>query len=210
MDNRWFCPICNSSFRTRREQQKHNKVVGHKPVDFIDYSAQKLVRSCKWCKRKRETTSSGNSLHEKYCYSNPNRVVVKGKKLTNEQKKHLSDVMKKRHAEHKAARWKNPHIYESYPESYFSKVIENHFLDKEYKREYPFKGYFFDFAWEKKKKDIEIDGEQHYRYKHQMESDAKKDALAKEFGWTCLRIRWIDMYRNPQKWIQIAVNFINP
>lgn len=87
--------------------------------------------------------------------------------------------------------------------------IENEFDDKNVETEYPIGKYALDFAWVDKKTGIEIDGEQHYRFKEYQERDKKKDELCEELGWKVLRIRWIDMFKNSKKWIQIAKKFIH-
>lgn len=105
-------------------------------------------------------------------------------------------------------RWLNPSINESYPEKFFTQVIENEFDDKNFVREYPFEKYSFDFAWLHKKKVIEIDGDQHIRYQRQIISDKTKDSLASDEGWVVLRILWREFYREPKKWIKISNDFI--
>lgn len=130
---------------------------------------------------------------------------------TEETKKHLSEVMKERHKNGTAwnigmSRWNNE---PSYPEQFFMKVIENEFVDKLYKSEMPFGIYSLDFAWEHKKKVIEIDGEQHERFVEQHERDIKKDALLISAGWKVLRIKWKDMFNETKKFIKIAKDFID-
>lgn len=126
-------------------------------------------------------------------------------------KKLLSKLMTDRHKNGTAwnigkSRWNNE---PSYPEQFFSKVIVSHFEDIEYKTEYPIGNFSLDFAWPHKLKAIEIDGEQHYRFEDQIQRDIRKNKLCDESGWKLLRIRWIDMYNNPKKYIQIAKIFID-
>ena len=96
-----------------------------------------------------------------------------GKSLPREMRKKISDSMKKAHAEGRAhnigeCRWKNK---PSWPEKWFMRVIENEFADKNYVRERPFHRFSLDFAWEHKKKCIEIDGKQHEVFQEQIERD---------------------------------------
>lgn len=119
--------------------------------------------------------------------------------------------MKKAHAEGKAwnigqSRWNNE---PSYPEAFFMEVIENEFEDKEYIREYPFGIYSLDFAWEHKKRCIEIDGEQHQRFEDYQERDKRKDKVIKENNWECLRIVWKEFYKDTKYWIKITKEFID-
>lgn len=130
---------------------------------------------------------------------------------TLESRSKLSLSMKKAHEEDRAwnigkSRWNNK---KSYPEEFFSKVIENEFLDKEYICEYPFYKYSLDFAWVSKKKVIEIDGEQHERFIDYKERDIKKDKLLIENNWKILRIKWKDLYNNTKSKIKEAYDFIH-
>lgn len=134
-----------------------------------------------------------------------------GNKLSEEIKNKISKSMIKAHEEKRAwnigkSRWNNK---ESYPEKFFMKVIENEFLDKNYKREYPFWIYSIDFAWVEKRKAIEIDGEQHERFQEYKDRDIKKDQYLLKNDWKVIRIKWKDMYKNPKLWIEIAYKFIH-
>lgn len=134
-----------------------------------------------------------------------------GKHHSDETKHKLSIAMKKAHAEGRAhnigeSRWNNE---PSWPEKWFMRVVENEFTDKNYVRERPFHRFSLDFAWEHKKKCIEIDGKQHEVFQEQIERDLRKNELLKEEGWQLLRLRWADVYREPKKYIQIAKEFID-
>lgn len=151
-----------------------------------------------------------NKTHERYV-NGELTVWCKGKHLSDDQKKKISDSMKIAHKEGRAhnigeSRWNNE---PSYPESWFMKVIENEFDDKNYKREHPFHGFSLDFAWVDKKKCIEIDGDQHQRYDECIERDNRKNTKLIECGWTYLRMPWKDVFNNPKEWIQKAKDFIN-
>lgn len=203
----WKCIICDLNFPTRRAKQAHNKEMEHPRQ--TDYEALKIERTCSFCKKNWVTTPSGKSLHSKHCYKNPNRSIKIGTPRTEEEKRNLSEHMKKRHEEGRASRWENPHLKESYAEAFFQKVIDNEFKDKDVSREFRFGKYSFDFAWTHKMKVIEIDGQQHERYAYQRESDARKDKLAQEAGWEILRIKWADLYSNPKHQIATAKKFID-
>lgn len=130
---------------------------------------------------------------------------------TKEFKENLSKIMKERHKLGLAwnigmSRWNNK---PSYPETFFMKVIENEFVDKEYKREMPFDRYSLDFAWGHKKKVIEIDGQQHERFEEQKLRDVNKDILLAAAGWQVLRIKWKDIFNDSEKFIKIAKDFID-
>lgn len=133
-----------------------------------------------------------------------------GKTHSKETKIKLSNSLKKAHKENRAwnigkSRWNNK---PSYPESFFMKVIENDFDDKNYKREFSFDRYSLDFAWIDKKKCIEIDGEQHERFQEIKDRDLKKNEILKLNKWKILRIKWKEMFNNPKKYIRKANLFI--
>jgi very-short-patch-repair endonuclease len=151
---------------------------------------------------------AANTLKEGY---DSGRLVSPqlGKPLTEDAKQKISDSMKIAHEEGRAwnigkSRWNNE---QSYPEKFFSKVIENEFVDKEYETEFNVGIYSIDFAWVSKKLAIEIDGQQHEK-KKQKESDLRKDKLLEDKGWKVLRIKWKDMYDDPKRFIKIAKDFI--
>ena len=139
--------------------------------------------------------------------------ALKGKKqgpLKEEHKRAISRSMRLAHKEGRAhnigmSRWNNE---PSYPEKFFMKVIENEFLDKDYKREHNVSIYSIDFAWLDKKKAIEIDGDQHQRFIEYIERDKRKDVCLRDNGWSILRIVWVDMYNDPKHYIRLAKEFI--
>lgn len=140
-----------------------------------------------------------------------NPSLLEGRVQSEETKKKLSNVMTQRHKEGKAwnigmSRWNNK---PSYPESFFMKVIDNEFEDKNYIREYPVGKYSLDFAWVDKKLVIEIDGDQHERFDEYKSRDILKDSLLVSLGWKVLRIKWVDMHRESKKFIKIAKDFIH-
>lgn len=134
----------------------------------------------------------------------------KGKSVSEETKKKISNSMKKAVKEGRANGWKNVQKYGkvSYPEKFFMKVIKNEFTDKRYKFQRQFGRFSLDFAWEHLKKCIEIDGQQHHQFQDYIERDTRKDTALKDAGWQVLRIYWKDMFNEPQKYIQIALDFI--
>lgn len=141
--------------------------------------------------------------------NNENTKSFLGKHHSEETRKVISDKMKVAHAEGRAwnigkSRWNNE---PSYPEKFVMEVIANEFIDKQYKRELPFSKYSLDFAWEHKKRVIEIDGEQHEREDYK-KRDEQKDKLLVESGWKVMRIKWKDMYKDTKTWIEKMKEFI--
>lgn len=212
MKNRWVCNICNKSFRTRRILFEHRKI--HRENGETTKTGKiRKERKCKFCNRIKVTTKEGNSTHERFCKSNPNKSTHfgKGLKRTDEEKRKISLKMKE-HAKNGLLhnigknRWK---CEPSYPESWFIEVIQNEFNDKDYIYEYPVGKFSIDFAWHHKMRCIEIDGEQHYQFEEQRKRDIRKNKFLKKNGWDLLRIRWVDMYNDPKTYIKIAKEFVD-
>lgn len=134
---------------------------------------------------------------------------VKRKPLSQEHKNGISVSMKFAHLENRAwnigqSRWNNT---PSYPEQFFMNVIQNEFSDKNYVREYAVGRFSIDFAWVDRKLAIEIDGQQHDKEEYR-QRDARKDALLISLGWNVLRIKWQDMYHDPQQEIDKCKEFL--
>ena len=194
----WLCSSCKEVFKTRKLLQEHHRKCtlwlargGHN--QFIRAKELGLPMPVGTMKGKPGTWQN--------------------KKHTEEQKKKISDGMKKAHAEGRAhnigeCRWNNK---PSYPEEWFIKVLDNEFnmkLGEDYKREFPFHKYSLDFAWEDKKICVEIDGEQHKRFKEQAERDLEKDKLLKEEGWLEIREEWKVIFNNPKEFINKVKNIL--
>ena len=196
------------------------KVKTMNEIHYCSYGCGNIAtfqqRNKKWCCKK--NPSACPAIIEKAVKTFKNSIKTgkyipswTGKHHTDEQKKHVSDMMKKAHAEGRAhnigeSRWNNE---PSYPEQWFMTVIKNHFSDQKYIREFPFFRFSLDFAWQHKKKCIEIDGDQHQRFTDYAERDARKDAKLKEEGWQVLRLRWKDVQLNKQYYIKLAKDFID-
>lgn len=200
----WKCPFCNDVLSSRRKLQSH-KLDNHKN----DNSKFMFLPggNCQYCNEFHKLKYQLN-LHEKHCKLNPNRIDRHHRKHTTEEKEHLRQVALEGYKNGTWKGWMNCHSSnKSYPEEFFTKVIENEFEDKNYQYNFLFYQYRLDFAWVDKKKCIEIDGSQHEEQK-QKESDIRKDKKLIEEGWQVLRIKWKDLYNNPKYWIEKAKSFI--
>ena len=193
----WLCSSCKEVFKTRKMLQAHHK-------------------ECKlWLKR---------GGHNQYIRAKELGIEVPeeqrshfpswlGRVHTEESKRKISESMKKAHAEGRAhnigeCRWNNK---PSYPEQWFMKVLLNEFgmeLGKDYEREVPFHKFSLDFAWKDKKNCVEIDGEQHERFKEQKRRDEEKDLLLKEEGWLEIRKPWKEIFNEPKKFIEEVRNIL--
>ena len=84
-------------------------------------------------------------------------------------------------------------IDESYPEKYFREFLESMGAIKgvDFFQEYQVGRYRLDFAYIDNifgKRDIEIDGSQHYETQEDIEHDKKRDDYLQKQGWTIFRI----------------------
>lgn len=129
--------------------------------------------------------------------------------LERQRKIKISKALKLAHEEGRANKWSNWKIEESYPEKFFTEAIKKNFEDTMFTRELWFGRFRLDFAWEHKKKVIEIDGQQHERCEIQKSRDIKKDELLISNGWEILRIKWKDLFHNPFEKISEAKKFID-
>jgi len=208
------CKVCGKEF------QKRQSLGGHVSSHYRTKKEKLVTVTVKTCKYCNETFKNGWQLgaHITNCKLNPNhdkiqkkRIVSRtGLEVSDETKLKISKSLKLAHKENRAwnigkSRWNNK---PSYPEIFFAKVIENEFSDKQYVREYPVEKYSIDFAWPHKKIAIEIDGQQHQRFKEYSDRDAKKNACLTEHGWSVLRLKWIDVYADPKKYIKEANLFV--
>ena len=209
--DKFICDICGKEFKSRKSLSSHrfhhdfSNRVGKCPHCGMEMNLNSLPGHITNCK------SNPNYSHTREVNGFLNGNSWKGKHLSEESKKKISDSMKIAHKEGRAwnigmSRWNNE---PSYPEKFFSEVINNEFEDKNFKREYPLGKYSLDFAWIDKKRAIEIDGDQHIRFEDYKERDKRKDEFAKENGWEIMRIRWRDFCNNTKEFIIKAKHFID-
>lgn len=207
------CPLCGKEypkagitshmFRTHTERGKlHNPFISLKDKPIWNKGLTKETDE------RLKRTSETHKANLKAGKIIPSQL---GKPISPEHKQKISKAMKLAHKEGRAwnigmSRWNNK---PSYPETFFMRAISNEFEDKNYVREFNVGIYAIDFAWISKKLAIEIDGQQHHRFEDYKQRDIRKDKCLTENGWTILRIAWIDMYNEPNKWIKVAKDFIH-
>jgi len=76
----------------------------------------------------------------------------------------------------------------SYAEKYWQEVLEKHGI--EFTPQLPISVYTLDFAFEKHKIDLEIDGEQHHVDPRIVKSDERRTQYLESLGWKVIRVRW--------------------
>lgn len=181
-------------------------------ADWYKRRAEKIAKQtsiCKFCKE--EFSSNKVSIHQHRCRLNPKRdeiakrIATSRNFLSQNHKDSISRGM--RNAHEKGIAWnlgKNRwNSAPSYPESFFMRVIDNEFENRNYTREFRLGRYSLDFAWVEKKMAIEIDSNLHDR-----EHDAIRDKFCESKGWKILRIEWTNMFNDPKTWINRAKEFI--
>jgi very-short-patch-repair endonuclease len=153
------------------------------------------MKKCKFCNLEFD---HGRKLggHQIWCKKNPERKSLieksgsgnRGRKLSDEQKKKISESRKKYLQENpEMVPYKLNHSSKiSYPERYFLRVLRGFIF--QYK--VPGTLYEIDFANQERKIAIEIDGEQHYEDRKMVDHDLKRDKILKDLGWKTIRIRW--------------------
>lgn len=203
LENKSKCPICEQWFLTMGLSSHFH--ASHNPNAVIKKVTRKYIA---WNKG---LDKSDPRIAAQAISASKKMKGRVGRTPSEEQKKTISESMKKAHAEGRAhnigsSRWKNE---PSYPEKFFMKVIENEFQNKNYSREFSFGRFSLDFAWVEKKLCIEIDGEQHKRFKEYHERDERKDKALHDAGWRILRIEWKEMFNNTKYWIEVAKTFID-
>lgn len=165
---------------------------------------------CPFCKEKFfHKTKSLKNRHINHCVCNPDRKTYVGHSWSDEDRKRISERMKKAFKEGRATGWhKRKTGTQSYPEKWFEGVIENEFFDKNYESEFHVGKYRLDFAWPEKMRYIEIDGNQH-DLEERSKSDLIKDEFCKSQGWSCLRLKWRYICQNSKEAVELAKNFID-
>lgn len=202
------CKFCNREFVRKCALIIHEKACKLNTTEKITYNIKKQNYICPFCKRIKFTSKSGNNYHIRFCKKNPN---MEKHIITDETRLKLSNSLKLAIKDGRAKGWASSKQNKngmSYPEIWFEKVVENENLDKNYEYNKQFFQYKIDFAWVNKKLAFEIDGEQH-NLKERIESDIKKDAKLKEFGWKVLRLKWSYIYNNTKEFIKIIKDFLN-
>lgn len=233
--NNTSCQYCGQEFSTQRGCHRHELTCDKNPNSIskrttprynktnqryaIIDGKRKLISGCSWnkgltekddprIKKSRDTMRDGFKT---------GRLVgsQKGKPMSEETKRKISETMKTFCAEHpdRVPYVLNHHSRgDSYPEMFFKNVLEN--ANITYDKDFPAYGYFLDFAWPNAKAYFEVDGEQHYVDKRIVEHDVERTAKLDANGWKCLtRIRWSTFQKSTkeeqQKIIQDLISLIN-
>ncbi len=201
-NNKYKCPICSKEY-TKFGINKHLKY----HFGYISPIKGKISHKKGKTKYTDESIKRGaEKLKEKYA-SGELIPTWSGKKLSDEHKRKLTKALYDGYKNGtRLVNWK----HETYQtEIIFMKYINNYFNNKNYIHHKRFGKYEADFTWDKLKKVIEIDGDQHYRTEKNRLRDKNKDKFLNSLGYEVLRIRWKNFNNNKKYWIDIAKQFID-
>lgn len=180
----WECPYCGEVFRVRAELNEHKR----ENHPYVDENGKRKS----WNKGQTAKTNESIARSVKTLKQNikEGKIVRRGRKLSEEAKKNISEGRKKyllEHPEKAPYRLCHRHIKgESYPERYFRKILSKYKVD--FKQEVQCGLYSLDFLVGNV--DIEIDGHQHYSDERIIESDKRRTKFLEENGFVVKRIRW--------------------
>jgi len=180
--NKITCPYCNNEYSIRGIHlhiwKKHTDE-GKKQNPNIGYEIGTRIV---WNKNKQ--------LSKEHKYNISKSLKGKpGRKLSEQEKQHLSEVRIELIKNGKVKRW-NTISGNSYPEKYFAQVLLNEGIkfEKQYHINDGKRNYFLDFYLEDKI-DLEIDGTQHQN-KDRIISDKRRDKFVNSLGIKVFRIDW--------------------
>lgn len=189
----WKCQYCDFVGKSRRKLRQH-KVEKHPEV----------IGRIAWNKgltaKDNPSVARSSQLRKQRYASGELKGSWIGRKHTEEQKKKISETMKRKIANGEIeSGYKLNHYSKgpSYPEQYFMDVFKNAGIKVEYNFQVGL--YQLDFANPKSKRYVEIDGSQHYCdfriAKHDIERTKNLDNL----GWKLIsRIRWSEFQKLSQ------------
>lgn len=186
-----FCSAnCSRSFSSSLKREETNKKVSKSLKNkkrSKRWIGKDITRNCKFCEIQFQAKRPDQVACSREC------VRKNGEQsLTDEQKLKRSKLMsshaKRRHESGDKIGWSTrSKIDPSYPESIAIKFLDSENI--QYVRELPVGRFFIDFAIEKDRIAIEIDGQQHLK-PERIQSDKRKDDLLKLEGWKVFRIKW--------------------
>lgn len=205
------CKICNKQFEKKYSYlghcSSHNRgekyKVGRKKtkpknakteIEYSETEKNKASYLCRYCKIQFD---SGLKLggHQTWCHKNPNKNIskkkvslsFKGKTLSEEHKKKISDSRKKYLDDNpgKIPYLLNHSSKESYPEKIFREALERRKIEG-WTYNFSLKRYSLDFAFTRQLIDVEIDGNTHL-LENVRTKDLVRDEYLKQNGWKVIR-----------------------
>lgn len=128
----WICEYCGAEIESRRKLYKHKR----DEHNIRNGSQKKYNFICEYCLSPLFLTKASFANHKRYCKENPNKQpgTFRGKKHTHASKSKISESMHNAALIGKNRGWTTSRVGDerkSYPEVFFTKVIENEFSDKD-------------------------------------------------------------------------------
>lgn len=213
-----FSCVCGKTFTSSQSYNGHCSRCRVKRGDKLSPSNlinldRESKRNCKYCEK--EMTIRELGAHTINCILNPKREEniqkrcrAKRNSSSDETKRKISESRIKYLVENpdKVPYRLNHSSKESFAEKTFRILLEQNEIFG-WTQEHPISIYQLDFAFIEKKIDIEIDGNTHLIEKVK-EIDKRRDLYMKEKGWKVLRIKAVDLKKNPLKCLELVINIL--
>lgn len=208
----WKCEVCEKIFDNYRKLNGHKS--SHQPKrrgkikkedGSLSSTEIREIRKnsnhdCLFCGKEFETGPKLGS-HVRNCKERPDYNKIKEKQIaTNQEINSRPEVREKISKSNKLFLQKNPHMVpylrnhsskKSFPEIIFENLLISNNIEG-WKYNFSVGSYVFDFAFDKIKLDIEIDGSQH-KLENMVKRDIIRDEFSKSIGWEVIRIEAKDV-----------------
>jgi len=209
--NKFCCKSCAAIFNNKnrsddfiteefKEKQRNNAIKGFnkRKRDKGEISYYELEIKCPECGK--PLTNEQKMRNRTYCSNS-----CRSKNISDDTRKKISDAIKERIKNGLHKGWSSRNI-ESYPETFFKKVLENNNIKYEFNKSVTKESlglgggysYFLDFYIEDKNIDLEIDGAQH-KFEERIESDEIRDNALINSGFIVYRIEWKNISTQKRK-----------
>lgn len=187
------CPKCSRKISNRQFNRHFNKCTGK--------IKERFGQGQNWNKGKTFVEIYGKDRAKKIKQKLSNKA--KGRKPLykideQERRDRISKGMKWSYSQGRSKGWKHQ---DTYPEIFFKNffIMLGYVEGIDFIREARFLRYRVDFFFRKCNIGIEIDGEQHYRFKEIQEKDRIRDQKLKEIGIEIIRVSWSEVSKNRRK-----------
>lgn len=199
------CEICGKILISSSGLIRHF-ILKHKISKIAYFKRYNLLPKCKYCNKDVRVTKRSTfnkTCGDKKCLNLSLRSTEKSRKL--------SVSLKLAHEEGRANNWVKNWTPDkrSYPEKFFIDNIVPNLKDQRYIEQYQLGKYAVDFVWKHKRLAIEIDGSQHYRFEKIILSDCKKEKALIDSEFILLRINWVALKNDVNKWVSIVREFVD-
>ena len=210
----WKCEVCEKIFDNYRKLNGHKS--SHQPKrrgkikkedgSLSSTEIRELRKNsnhdCLFCGKEFETGPKLGS-HVRNCRERPDYDKIKERQTaTNQEINSRPEVREKISKSNKQFLQKNPHMVpylrnhsskKIFPEIVFENLLISNNIEG-WKYNFSVGSYVFDFAFDKIKLDVEIDGSQH-KLEKMIKRDIIRDEFSKSIGWEVIRIEAKDVMK---------------